>query len=434
MQESLADIEVLALRCRSDQSKSYIAEANQCYRAGAYRASIVSTWVAVVFDLIDKIRELSVSGDAKAIALEDQLTTYITQINDGNQQGISKALEFERNILTTCRGQLQFFDQQQFVDLDRLREDRHRCAHPSFQQVGIPYNPSAEQARLHIRNAVVHVLSKPPVQGRAALAGIKATIASQYFPNSVSKAKDNLQKVGLANPTDALVRSVMDALVFGFLNSSDELYHKQQAITALNALYEMFPGLIEERLGRQLSKVANEVGDDMLIWAFYLVTSLTRAWDLLDQPTKDRFERFVEICKYDKLSVAVGAFADINDLRPTLEKRIDKLNLEELSGVVEFPQVKDACKRRALELLASSDSWDKTNGIINRAILPLFETITAEDVTTIVRLPTEKRADLLGASAYKLFIDRVRETGLMQEGYLDNLLNENGAEYLVPQV
>lgn len=433
MHDTIADIEALTLRCRSDQSKSYIGEANQCYRAGAYRAAIVSTWVAVVFDLIDKIRDLSVSGDANAIALEHKLTTYISQLNSGNQQGTSNALSFERNILATCRNKLQFFDQQQYVDLERLREDRHRCAHPSFQQVGVPYSPSAEQARLHIRNAVVHVLSQPPVQGRAALAGIKTTIASQYFPASVDKAVAEIRKAGLVNPTDALVRSVLDALIFGFLTPDDELYEKDQAVTALNAMYEMFPGLVEERLGRQLSKAINDVADDRFLWVVYLVATVTGAWGLIDQPSKDRIERFVEVASYDDLSLAIGALADIEDFRPALEARIHGFNRDELAGVVGVSQVHDVCKGRALELLAEAGSWDKTNAVITRVILPLFETLTAEDVATIVRLPTERGADLLGAHAYKLFVDRVREVGLVEEPDLDELLTNNGADYLVAQ-
>lgn len=194
MNESLADIEALSLRCSSEESKDYISEATLCYRVGAYRAAIVSTWIAVVFDLIDKIRELSLAGDHAARELEDKFQKYIDQINEGNRQGITKGLEFEREILTTCREKLQFFDQQQLQDLNRLREDRHRCAHPSFQQVGAPYKPSAEQARLHIRNAVVHVLAQPPVQGKAAIASIKKCVASDYFPEEMASTILQLKK------------------------------------------------------------------------------------------------------------------------------------------------------------------------------------------------------------------------------------------------
>lgn len=216
MLESLADIEALYIRCRSEQSKRYVAEAIRCYRSSAYRAAIVSTWIAVVFDLIEKIRELAVWGDASAKALEHRYETYVSQIHQGNSQGIKNASEFERTIIEICRDDLHFFDAHQYVDLVRLREDRHRCAHPSFQRVGIPYDPSAEHARMHIRNAVIHVLAQPPVQGKAALTELKTLVSSAYFPVDGQKAIAQLENSGLKNATEALVRGFVDQLIFGF--------------------------------------------------------------------------------------------------------------------------------------------------------------------------------------------------------------------------
>jgi len=123
MRESLADIESLVLRCNSEQSREHMTEAIRCYGAGAYRAAIVSTWIAIVFDLIDKIRELSVSGDAKAEDIEKQFETYMKQIEEGNEQGVKKALEFERDILATCKDKLQFFDQQELETRMTKRRD-----------------------------------------------------------------------------------------------------------------------------------------------------------------------------------------------------------------------------------------------------------------------------------------------------------------------
>ena len=85
MTESLADIEALILRCKSEQSKEYIAEAVLCYRSGAYRAAIVSIWIAVVFDLVDKIRELALSGDGNAQTLKEQYERYLNQIEQGTK-------------------------------------------------------------------------------------------------------------------------------------------------------------------------------------------------------------------------------------------------------------------------------------------------------------------------------------------------------------
>ena len=57
MISSLTDIEELVLHCDSEESKEHIKEAILCYKAGAYRAAIVTTWVAVVFNLIADVTQ-----------------------------------------------------------------------------------------------------------------------------------------------------------------------------------------------------------------------------------------------------------------------------------------------------------------------------------------------------------------------------------------
>lgn len=41
------------MKCRAQKAKDYIKEAVACYKAGAFRSSIVSTWIAVSFDIIE---------------------------------------------------------------------------------------------------------------------------------------------------------------------------------------------------------------------------------------------------------------------------------------------------------------------------------------------------------------------------------------------
>lgn len=283
--ERLSDLDELVLRCRTEQSREYIAEAVSCYRAGAYRATVVNAWIAIVFDLIDKIRELSISGDKTAEALFKKFETYQIQIDQGNDQGVMSALEFEREILSLVRNELQFFDQQQFLDLSRLREDRHRCAHPSFQRIEQPYRPSAEQARLHLRNTVLHVLSQPPGQGKAALAELKALVGSQYFPDSAEKAKIQLQNTPLAKPNEALVRGFVDLLVFGYFEDGQPLKFSARVVAALKALLEMQRPVAEPRLAEQLNKANRDVPDKDFLGAAFMSLDLDDAWGLLDQPS-----------------------------------------------------------------------------------------------------------------------------------------------------
>ena len=51
---------------RDRESRRYLEEAIRAYNVGAFRAAIVATWVTVAFDLIAKIRQLAVGGDAAA--------------------------------------------------------------------------------------------------------------------------------------------------------------------------------------------------------------------------------------------------------------------------------------------------------------------------------------------------------------------------------
>jgi hypothetical protein len=58
---SLGDLDELVLCCRTEEARSYISEAVACYKVGAFRSSIVAAWIAVVYDLLSKIRELSLA-------------------------------------------------------------------------------------------------------------------------------------------------------------------------------------------------------------------------------------------------------------------------------------------------------------------------------------------------------------------------------------
>jgi hypothetical protein len=88
----LTDLDELTLRCRSEKAKVHLVEAVGCYRAGAYRASIVATWIAVAFDMIDKLGELALAGDPVA-------RTHLEKVQSARASAnLRAALDFEREI------------------------------------------------------------------------------------------------------------------------------------------------------------------------------------------------------------------------------------------------------------------------------------------------------------------------------------------------
>ncbi|WP_297576919.1 hypothetical protein [uncultured Deefgea sp.] len=66
MASQLEDLDELILRCRDKKTRQYIAEAVASYKVGAFRSAIIATWIAVCFDVIEKLRDLALSGDKEA--------------------------------------------------------------------------------------------------------------------------------------------------------------------------------------------------------------------------------------------------------------------------------------------------------------------------------------------------------------------------------
>lgn len=430
MSATLQDVETLVLTCRSEQSREYVSEAVRCYKAGAYRAAIVNTWIAVVFDLIDKVRELALSGDAAAKALETQYETYLKQIEQGNDQGLKGALEYERDILSTCRNKLQFFDQHQYLDLVRLKEDRHRCAHPSFQRVGEPYVPSAEQARLHLRNAIVHVLSQPPVQGKAAISELKLLVSSNYFPTKTELAIALLRSSALATGTEALVKGFIDALIFGFYEKGSALYLRQQVLSALNAIQAMFPGVSEPRFRKQLNKIVRDVPDDLFQGAAVMVAFTDNAWSLLEDPSKNKFHEYLKRATGSEVIIVLSSLSKIPDLQEQVLRRVDTLSYDELSTAISDHRLGASAKNAAMNFVSGVRSWGQANDAINKLIFPIYEHLSKSDIERIIRSSTEHGADLPGANAFEALIEKVRLSGMFAEKDLDALLEEHGARYL----
>src|SRR3972149_2280590 len=123
--QSFLDLDELILLCRNENAKNTIHDAVQCYKAGSFRQAIVATWIALVYDIIHKLQELELTGDANA-------ARYLEQYEKIRKAGdIRGSLEFEKNILRVARDEFELITDIEYVDLIRLQEDRNRCAHPA---------------------------------------------------------------------------------------------------------------------------------------------------------------------------------------------------------------------------------------------------------------------------------------------------------------
>lgn len=289
MYEAFIDLDELIVRCRDKLSRKFIQEAVSCYRAGAFRSCIVATWNAVVFDFLHKLRELELLGDKEAAKL---LGDFDNLRRSGKQ--FRELWQFESNIPETALTQFELLSTVEKLDIERLFEDRSRCAHPSMTSVEEPFEATAELARYHLRSAVTHLLERPPVQGRAASKRIFQDIESEYFPVDPELAIKYFQKSPLARARFILVKDIVIGLTKSLLIEDRPEDERSRQFSALNAISSMYPQGMREILNEKLSDIIlGKVTDENWGKAIIYLGSIT-AWDSLSEPCKLKAESYID--------------------------------------------------------------------------------------------------------------------------------------------
>lgn len=175
------DLETLVAQVWSPDVRPLAEEAWRCYNAGAIRASIAATWSAVSADIILKLIRLADEGDKGA-------QTFRQQVTDAQEKGLKpegvRAMQGIEASLVDKAVEFELIDTIGKRELDRIREDRHLCAHPSLRTGGEVYNPRPEAARGHLAIALSTLLIHPPTQGGSLLEEFKNFVCDPLFAAS----------------------------------------------------------------------------------------------------------------------------------------------------------------------------------------------------------------------------------------------------------
>lgn len=376
--EQLADIDELVLRCRDMQAQAYISEAVACYKVGAFRASIVAAWIAVVFDILAKLEELELTGDKNAI---QKLADFEKHQQN---QNIDKLLDFERDVLVIAKDDFELLTAAEFDDLVRLRDDRNRCAHPSMNAAREIYSPSAELARYHLRNAVVHLLQHPPVQGKAALDRLLAQVSSEYFPLKLEDAVAAFSSGPLANPRDSLVRSfVITLMKSALLQPVLGPGALQRFLSATKAVRTLHYQLATQAIAEKLNKIALRVEDVDLIRVIVYLHEVTDTWQHLEASMRTRLEQYVRSMPQDDLMLVFPRLIEIPELNQALTERLSKASAEETSALVRSYPCHDLV-RHAIDRYAGSAKYDAAVDRRKKLVIPLIPYFDSKDVANLV--------------------------------------------------
>ncbi|WP_338700993.1 hypothetical protein V5279_22295 [Bradyrhizobium sp. 26S5] len=316
----------------------------------------------------------------------------------------------------------------EIVELERLHDDRNRCAHPTYQASEQPYVPSAELARSHLVHAVRYVLARAPVQGKAATVQVMRLVESTYFPLEVEKAKVQLRSAGLDRARESFVRSVIDSLVYGYFEGGTGLRGRQQVIVAIRAMAELYPNVCEPRIRRALNSLGRTVQDALQGFFFGLLKGYQRTWDLLEADNRDRVREVLRQSSDEIAQYAIPIALDYLDLQDTCAERLKRLPLKELVVVAQMskhPMVIEA----GVNLYCSSKSFIDAN-VNYKVVEPSIDDLSPAQIRRILVATIAESADLLGAHSFRAFCVHVYQHERLPRAEIIDTLKENGGEWI----
>lgn len=267
----IADLDALILTCRHENARTYIGEAVNAYKAGAYRSAIIATWISVAFDFVDKLSDLAETDNKEAQQLLEVLSESQGRTDS---KAIESALEFERGLVDHLKS-FGFLNDYDAISFERLREDRSLCAHPTAIDHHTPYTPTAEQARSHIRNAIEKLLSQPAVFGKSALEAVSIQILGDYFPVETDRAKLSLKGGPLETPNKYLLRNFLIVGLKAILND-DDLTDRQrsQFVAAVSACAELHSYEVLMVAPKEFQKILKTNANDQLRRAIIMLSRI----------------------------------------------------------------------------------------------------------------------------------------------------------------
>lgn len=401
----LSDLDELALTVRDRIARSYILEAIDAYRGGAYRSSIVSIWIAVSFDIISKIRELSNQGDQMAQKFIADLDQAIAGKHIRQLQNI------EEDILKTATVDFEFLSDQERIDLARLKDDRNLCAHPAFVGEEMLFEPEPERVRMHIVHVVKHLLQHRPVQGKSAVARIIRDIKTDSFPITFDEACVFLNSRYLNRAKKSLIENLilllLKALLRGDLSDLPLRYSRQMILT-LQAISNRHPDIYEERMKTKLSTIVESLEEGRFPNVFRLLGSDPRCWNWLDESTKIHIKAAIQASIIDaSIRNSVFEAISVNDLKSIIIERFKYLPPDvQMSVIRATPQPEFAAQ--AIALYSSASSYRGAEVLGASLIRPMANCFSVADVQKILKV-VEDNDQIYAASGTPAILNELFE-------------------------
>lgn len=374
-QHHLTDLDDLLLSVRNKNSATYVQEAIIAYRTGAYRAAITSTWIAVCYDIVSKLRELAAQNDNGAVTF---IENFDTQIKNKN---IPKLQDLENSLLKRAVDDFEFISIDEHKDLERLKEDRNLCAHPTYTDNQLLFQPTPELVRSHIVHSILHLLQRQPVQGKSAIDKVCADLESRAFPQTQEEVFEFLNDRYLRRAKVAFVRNLLIVLLKKLF--SEDVSYPERIILSILAIARAHPNIYSDVIQQKIGSIFEQLNDHNIGAIFLLLRADPGVWDKLQHAQRIKINSFIGSLQNDDLSV-IRKFnpyfcIDIHDLQNNLLGLFDRLSTDAQIEIIEKSPSK-YLSGKAIEMFSNSNSFRNAEYFARTTLLPIAPFLSAEQV------------------------------------------------------
>ncbi|MDH2306306.1 MULTISPECIES: hypothetical protein [Providencia] len=363
MEYQLTDLDELLSGVKNLHSKGYLKEAIVSYRAGAYRAAVTSTWIAICVDVIQKILELANTGDPEAIKLKSQLDN----INSNNVAGM---LSFEKDILKVAQEDLEIISLIERTQLERIQFDRNICAHPTFSPDGVQFVPKSELVRAYIVMAGNYLLCVSPVNGKAILDIIYTFINSNSFPDDENKAFNTLNSERYLGRVKSSVFRNLFIMIFKRIFRDDKVVSEalmRNMMYSISTIERLNHNIYKDVSKEKFIPLIADAVDDNFERLFRVLYYKPELWQLADDAIKNRLEQLLKNMNVNSLlENKVNAIVDLtSDMTSSFLYNINRLDFNNKKLIYKALPCK-ALALNVVDLFIESSSFNEAfnNGLI----------------------------------------------------------------------
>jgi hypothetical protein len=226
------------------------------------------------------------------------------------------------------------------------------------------FSPPAELARLHICNAVGHLLSREPVQGKAALDSLLRDLSSDYFPKKLSDARLYLKSSALHRPRVSLLTNFVAVCLKSYALDSEPTRGQVKYLHALHVARELHPASWEGAMAVHFPLLATRCHspEEMFHLAGVTADFSPTPWDTLNDAHRLRLGNFIAGLPPEKLHALKRL--DVPQLRELLYARIKELRPTDFRHLGPFEAVPRVAMERALRLVRDSVGAGATTTLV----------------------------------------------------------------------